>query len=76
MFAGNQSGSGLTGGVWFGTAGVWFGTAWSVGDTAEAYWDYVAYSAAFLPIPEPSSLLALAGGVAGLGGFALRRRGR
>jgi len=27
-----------------------------------------------VPVPEPSSILALAGGVAGLGGLALRRR--
>lgn len=67
VFAGNQSGSGLTGGVWF-------GTSWSVGDTAEAYWDYVAYSKQFLPVPEPSSILALAGGMAALGGLALRRK--
>jgi hypothetical protein len=26
------------------------------------------------PVPEPSSILALVGGIAGLGGFALRRR--
>ena len=39
----------------------------------ESYWDYVAYSNAFLPIPEPSSLLAL---VCGLGamGFVIRKR--
>jgi hypothetical protein len=28
----------------------------------------------FNPVPEPSSILALIGGIAGLGGFALRRR--
>jgi hypothetical protein len=27
-----------------------------------------------VPVPEPSSILALAGGIAGLGGLALRRR--
>ncbi|WP_347242840.1 PEP-CTERM sorting domain-containing protein, partial [Thermogutta sp.] len=27
-----------------------------------------------VPVPEPSSILALAGGIAGLCGFALRRR--
>ncbi|HET6453420.1 MAG TPA: PEP-CTERM sorting domain-containing protein [Armatimonadota bacterium] len=42
--------------------------------TSESYWDYVAASPEFLPIPEPSSLLALAGGLIGLGGLALRRR--
>jgi len=51
-----------------------FGAPWS--GASESYWDYVAYSAAFLPIPEPSSLLALAAGLAGIGGFALRRRRR
>jgi len=29
-----------------------------------------------VPVPEPSSLLALAGGIAGLGGLALRRKRR
>jgi len=43
---------------------------------SESYWDYVAYSAAFLPIPEPSSLLALAGGLAGIVGAGMWRRRR
>jgi len=43
---------------------------------SDSYWDYIGYSAAFLPVPEPSSLLALAGGIAGLGGLALRRKRR
>lgn len=34
------------------------------------------FQAQFAPVPEPSSILALVGGLAGLGGFALRRRRR
>ena len=40
----------------------------------ESYWDYVAYSNDFLPVPEPASLLALAGGLAGVAIGAMRRR--
>jgi len=32
------------------------------------------FQAEFTAVPEPSSILALMGGIAGLGGFALRRR--
>lgn len=42
---------------------------------SDSYWDYVAYSNAFIPlaIPEPSSLLALLAGVGGIGSVAWRR---
>jgi hypothetical protein len=43
-------------------------------ELGQSHWDYVAYSASFEPVPEPSSILALVGGITGLGGFALRRR--
>ena len=46
------------------------------GTASSSYWDYVAYSDAFLPVPEPSSMLALAGGIAGITAFALRRKRR
>ena len=46
----------------------------SVAGLSESYWDYVAYSAAFLPIPEPFSLLTLACGLAGVGWAARSRR--
>jgi len=58
-----------------GQGGVLFG-AGSPEGMSDSYWQYVAYSKQFLPIPEPSSLLALAGGLVGLPGFALRRRAR
>ena len=46
--------------------GIQFGTTSVPGATSDSYWDYLSYT-----IPEPSSLLAL---LAGLGGFALRRK--
>ena len=58
-----------------GQDGVNFGSDLGAGP-CDSYWQYVAYSKEFLPVPEPSSLLALAGGLAGLGGMALRRRRR
>lgn len=50
-----------------------FGTA-SMTGRSESLWDYVAYSDAFIPVPEPSSLLALGMGGLGVLGMALRRR--
>jgi hypothetical protein len=49
--------------------GVRFGSHSSISN-----WQYVNYSKDFAPVPEPSSIFALVGGIAGLGGFALRRR--
>ncbi len=46
------------------------------GSASSSYWDYVAYSAAFLPVPEPSCITALAAGLVGLGGLAVGRRRR
>jgi len=42
----------------------------------DSYWDYVAYSADFLPVPEPSSLAALGFAIAGLAMAAARRKRR
>lgn len=56
-----------------GQNGISFGTYIST-DAFDSYWQYVGYSKQFLPVPEPSSLLALASGIAGLGGFVLRRK--
>lgn len=64
---------GLTGAG--GQNGVTFGSYLGAG-SYDSYWQYVAYSKQFLPVPEPSSLLALAGGIAGFGGFVLRRKRR
>jgi hypothetical protein len=52
------------------TGGIQFGAISDPGATSDSYWDYVSYSV----VPEPSSILAFAGGIAGLGGLALRRR--
>lgn len=40
----------------------------------QSYWDYVAYSNAFFPIPEPSSFLALGSGLLALRTLIRRRR--
>lgn len=56
-----------------GQNGISFGTDDSNGPY-DSYWQYVAYSKEYLPVPEPSSLLTLLGGIAGLGGLAMRRR--
>jgi hypothetical protein len=42
--------------------------------SCDSYWQYVRYSKEFEPVPEPSSLLALFGGLAGVGGMIWRRR--
>lgn len=52
-----------------------FGAGGYSGYLGDSYWDYVAYSNAFLPIPEPSSLLALLAGLGGFGAMLRRRRG-
>ncbi len=44
------------------------------GSPSSSYWDYVAYSSAFLPVPEPPSPLALGLGLLPLAGVALRKR--
>ena len=66
----------LTGGFW-GQAlyGVYFG-AYGAGTaaTSDSYWDYVRYSKEYLPVPEPSTLMALVGGLGALGLPMLRRR--
>ena len=55
--------------------GVYFGSSTILNDsTCDVDWDYVRYSWDFQPVPEPSSLAALGGGVMGL--LALRRRRR
>lgn len=51
---------------------VQFGSTQSIGATSDSYWDYVAYSKTFSPVPEPSSILALFGGMTALGGSVLR----
>jgi hypothetical protein len=54
-----------------GQDGFFFGIQGAFDLTGDIEWDYVRYSKQYLPIPEPSSLLALGGG---LGGIALLRR--
>jgi hypothetical protein len=50
-------------------AGVFFGSG-----SCDSYWQYVAYSKEFLPIPEPCSLAALLAGLVGFGAMIRRRR--
>jgi hypothetical protein len=52
-----------------------FGSGFDAG-CSESYWDYVACSNAFVPVPEPSSLAALGFGILPFVGVALRRRHR
>ncbi len=52
--------------------GIHFGANLSEDLVSDSYWDYVRYSNEYLPVPEPSGLLALAGGMSGL--LALQRR--
>jgi hypothetical protein len=56
-----------------GQNGVNFGSYWGT-QPYDSYWQYVAYSKQFLPIPEPSSLAALLAGLAGFGAAMRRRR--
>ncbi len=52
--------------------GLYFTSGVGAYATSDSYWDYVRYSKEYLPVPEPSGLLALAGGVSGM--LALSRR--
>jgi hypothetical protein len=55
--------------------GVHFGSSHYTGEaTSDSYWDYVRYSKEYLPVPEPSALMALAGGLGALGLPILRRK--
>ena len=54
-----------------GQGGIYFGGT-SVGGLGQSYWDYVAYSASFDPVPEPSSLASLCVGLLPLP-FAMKR---
>lgn len=56
-----------------GQNGISFGT-YNSADAFDSYWQYVAYSKQFQPVPEPSSLLALGSSLLGLVGFAIRKR--
>jgi hypothetical protein len=56
-----------------GQDGVSFGTG-GLGTVADVEWDYVRYSKEYLPVPEPGSLVVLAGGLSCLGASVLRRR--
>lgn len=42
--------------------------------STDSYWQYVAYSKEYLPVPEPSSLAALAFGILPIGVTAIRKR--
>ena len=55
-----------------GQNGVRFGSDSTTG-TSDSYWGYVGYSEQLLPVPEPSSFLALLAGVGG-SGILLRRK--
>jgi len=58
-----------------GQDGINFGSYTYTSDAAfDSYWQYVAYSKAFLPVPEPSSLLALFASLAATGAIGIRRK--
>ncbi len=42
--------------------------------TGDSYWDYVRISKDYVPVPEPSSLLVMAGGLLPICGALIRRR--
>jgi hypothetical protein len=56
-----------------GQDGIFFGIGSYNGATGDIEWDYVRYSHEYLPLPEPSSLLALSFGFVPMG-LALARR--
>jgi len=71
-----QAPQGIVGGPEVGTVWTTAGDHWvqlpyySTSDGLTGY----AFKLTLTAVPEPSSILALAGGIAGLGGFVLRRR--
>ena len=54
-------------------SGVEFG-AGSTLATGESYWDYVSATQSIEPIPEPSTVLLLTTGLAGIGSYSIFRR--
>ena len=56
-----------------GQNGIAFGSNYREG-SFDSYWQYVAYSKAFVPVPEPSSLLALSCPILGLAGAVIKRK--
>jgi hypothetical protein len=59
-----------------GADGWWYAYAYSINDAGQIVGESDHHATLWEPVPEPSSILALAAGLAGAGGLALRRRRR
>ncbi len=70
FFSGVSVSGGATPGVGVGGWGL------PMAATSDSYWDYVRYSTEYIPVPEPSALMTLAGGLGTLALPLMRRKRR